>query len=94
MVTQLLGAMNPGSMGIILGYDGETLEEINFPSFGTVWFTGLVRYSNRSQDGDSGAPVVDEQNRLLGIHVGGSTSGVAVFFPLGPYLLQKGLVLA
>jgi len=93
MVTQLLGAASQ-TFGSILGFNGDTAEEIKFAGFGTVRFTGLVRYSNRSADGDSGAPVVDEQNRLLGLHVGGSSSGVALFFPIGPYLLQKGLVLA
>jgi hypothetical protein len=94
MKTQLLGAVNQGSFGSILGFDGDTAEEITFAGFGTVRFTGLVRYSNSSAEHDSGAAVVDEQNRLLGFHVGGSTSGVALFFPIGPYLLQKGLVLA
>jgi hypothetical protein len=93
MVTQLLGAMNPGASGFIIGYNGDTPEYINFPEVGTVEFIGLVRYSTRSEAGDSGAPVVDEQNRLLGIHVGGSIAGVAVFYPVGPYLLEKGLVL-
>ena len=93
MVTQLLGAMNPGAAGFIMGYNGDTPEYIGFPAVGMVQFTGLVRYATQSAEGDSGAPVVDEQNRLLGIHVGGSSAGVAVFYPVGPYLLQKGLVL-
>jgi hypothetical protein len=93
MTVELLGAMNPGASGYIIGYNGDTPEYINYPEVGIVRFAGLVRYVIRSDAGDSGGPVVDEQNRLLGIHVGASASGVAVFFPLGPYLLQKGLVL-
>lgn len=95
MSTQLLGAMNPGAAGYIIGYKRDTPEYIKFPEVGIVMFTGLVRYATRSQEGDSGAAVIDEQNRLLGIHVGGSTAGqnVAAFFPVGPYLLEKGLVL-
>jgi hypothetical protein len=94
MVTHLLGAMNPGASGFVIGYNGDTPEYITFPEVGMVQFAGLVRYATRSEEGDSGAPVVDEQNRLLGIHVGGSRAGIAVFYPVGPYLLQKGLVLA
>jgi len=95
MPTKLLGAMNPGVPGFIIGYNEDTAEDITFPEVGAIRFTGLVRYATRSEEGYSGGPVIDDRNRLLGIHVAGSTGGqgIGLFFPIGPYLIEKGLVL-
>jgi hypothetical protein len=95
MRTQLLGAVT-NAHGAIISFNGDTPEFVTFPAVGQVRFTGLVRYSTFCATGDSGAPVIDDQNRLLGIHVAGATSGqnIGLFLPVGKFMVQNGLAMA
>ena len=55
-------------------------------------FTDLVLCDPISLDGDSGAVVVDDQNRVVGLHVAGSTA-VSIFCRIGHVLDQLELEL-
>jgi len=96
MTTRLLGAVTSGAYGAIVGYDSDTPEYITYPTIGIVRFNGLVRYSTPCDSGDSGGAVIDDQNRLLGIHVAGDQSGqnLGFFLPVGTFMTQNGLVMA
>jgi hypothetical protein len=94
MRTRLLGAISAGVFGEIDRFEDEATETVTYPGIGDVLFSGVVRYNTNCQEGDSGAPVVDDQNRLLGMHIAGdSTRGVGLFLPLGDYLTSNNLVL-
>ncbi|HEV2202858.1 MAG TPA: trypsin-like peptidase domain-containing protein [Bryobacteraceae bacterium] len=94
MQTWLLGVANRNASGSVIKFNGDTAEMIDFPTVGTVSFTGLVRYSTSCAEGDSGGAVVDSRNRLLGIHIAGDRSGsLGLFLPVGAFLAQKGMVL-
>jgi hypothetical protein len=94
-LTHLLGAVTSAS-GSVISFNGDSPEFVTFPTVGQVRFTGLVRYSTLCTSGDSGAPVIDDQNRLLGIHVAGATNGqnIGLFLPVGHFMAQNGLVMA
>ena len=95
MPVWLLGAFNRNTPGTILRYMGDQPTFIFYPGIGDVRFTGLVRYEVHCQPGDSGGAVVDENNRLLGLHVAGSEGdGVGAFLPLGEWFRNNGLELA
>ena len=92
--TRLLGAMSVGVFGEIIEYLDDKAITINYPGVGDASFTGVVRYKTECQGGDSGAAVIDDENRLLGIHIGGdSSSGVGLFLPVLDYFTNHNLVL-
>lgn len=53
----------------------------------TSHFSGLVQCEPYGQHGDSGAAVVDDSMNLVGVHVGGGTSG-GVFCPIAAILTR------
>jgi N-acetylmuramoyl-L-alanine amidase len=67
-------------------WDGVTQGEVkelssrqtfDYPGVGTLGFTELVLCTRFTEDADSGAAVVDSQNRLVGIHLGASGPSVS-----------------
>jgi hypothetical protein len=96
MPTQLLGASSGAVQGHIIVFNGDNPEFITFLDVGQVPFKMLVRYSTRCEKGDSGGAVIDDQNRLLGIHVAGATAGqnIGLFLPVGNFMTRNGLVMA
>ena len=94
MRTRLLGAMNPGVYGEIIGFSEEKQEAVTYPGIGDTVFTGTVRYKTDCAEGDSGAPVIDDDNRLLGMHIAGNSSrGIGLFLPVGDFLINHNLKL-
>jgi hypothetical protein len=92
--TTLLGAVNRHASGEVLNpsYPPKTLDPVPFVQSAT--YAGMVYYRSNCAPGDSGGAVVDDQNRLLGIHVGGnSDAGVGVFFPIAEYFRTHNLEL-
>ena len=70
MHTQLLGAVSGASPpGKLIQFNGEHAEEITFAEVGKANVKGLARYSTICAEGDSGGAVIDDQDRLLGIHI-------------------------
>ncbi len=53
-------------------------------------FQGLVLHDTPTADGDSGAAVLDAQNRVVGLHMG-RVAGAAVMMPIGPIARRYGL---
>jgi len=53
-------------------------------------FQGLILHDALTRDGDSGAAVVDAQNRVVGLHMG-RVDGAAVMMPIGPIVRRYGL---
>lgn len=93
MTTRLLG-IKRGSLedatGHILRFAKAT--SLWYPLLGDVTFRGGILYNTRCEPGDSGAPVTDEQNRLLGMHIAGDgTTGL--FMPLRDYFKANHLSL-
>ena len=53
-------------------------------------FQKLVLYDAPTKDGDSGAAVLDTQNRVVGLHMG-RVAGAAVMMPIGPIVRRYSL---
>jgi len=60
---------------------------------GTVGFKNQVLCSRYTSSGDSGSVVLDNRNRIVGLHFAGSASA-SVFNPIGPVFDQLGIELA
>jgi hypothetical protein len=89
--TKLLGSINPNATGRILTANHST-EVTDVPFVGNAKYEGFVLYETDCDRGDSGAAVVDDQNRLLGIHVAGSRAARrGLFFPVGKYLRDRNM---
>jgi len=55
-----------------------------------IEFHNLIITSNMSSPGDSGAPVVDEQNNLVGIVIGGDEKSRTYILPVYGFLANNG----
>ena len=96
MVTRLLGAHRPSeadAVGSVIGL--QVQQTISYTRVGDVPFGPCVLYKTRNVGGDSGGAVIDEKNRLLGMHIGGNPDQqIGVFMPLAKYFGLHNLILA
>jgi hypothetical protein len=91
--TRLLGLTTPDGRGATLTSEA-SFRVRELPGVGDVTFSGLVAYVTPCAGGDSGAVVVtDDGATALGLHIGGTPTGLGVFLPLGPVFSTHGLEL-
>jgi hypothetical protein len=91
--TRLLGQITPDARGATITSESSFLVR-DLPGVGDVTFQGLVAYVTQCAGGDSGAVVVTEDGTTaLGLHIGGTPTGLGVFLPLGPVFETHGLEL-
>ena len=97
MVTRLLGAHRPSeadAVGSVIGLQARETS-ITYRRVGDVPFGPCVLYKTPNAEGDSGGAVIDEKNRLLGMHIGGNPDRqIGVFMPLAKYFGLHNLILA
>ena len=87
--TKLYGAKHLNVSGRVLEAHFTTRVQ-DVPFVGEATYQNMVRYETECARGDSGGAVVDQQGRLLGIHVAGAeTSNRGIFFPVGKYLSDR-----
>jgi hypothetical protein len=93
MTTRLLGAKRldqRDALGKVVGL--ESVVDVTFDGIGVVPVENAVVYNTRCAKGDSGGAVIDEQNRLLGMHIAGRADGLqGVFLPLGEFFKKYDL---
>lgn len=84
--TVLLGGVSGPADGHITKI-AATFLATHFPVLGSVRYTGVVKYETHSLPGDSGGAVVDQNDCLLGIHVGKEeSSNTGYFIPIANYM--------
>ena len=86
--------------GATSGYSNGTVTSLTFSTaydvpladgtHGRAGFNSLVLCTRYATDGDSGAPVLDMDGRVVGLHVGGS-SGASFFCRIGYVSVKLGV---
>lgn len=84
---RLWGAKSGFCKGLVTHVNQNHMLSIGGVDYG---FQGLVHHSATTDEGDSGAAVLDAQNRIVGLHMG-HVSCAAIMMPIGSIVRRYGL---